>query len=169
MFNACRGCNWVGVSPFNGVHSLIRTLFYTKLFSKLIAQNVVLILFSLQLIQDLNLFWDSKKPELTDCLRYYGLNLVPSMIYAIIFLFDIVLNKSLSKRNRLSDYFKTYYLRCFAQLVLIGSSVFEIVQSFLVFNSANSNQPELFQLVLLTNILKLCTYVSVCAAHCAER
>lgn len=114
--------------------------------------------------QDLELFWSSPQAELTNCLRYYGFSLFPSLAFGIVFLADFLLNQSLRKKNRLPDYFRTYFFRLLINLVLIGSCFFELYNLYETFvsydMSAKNLNLNLMQLVVTCVVLKLAIYVS---------
>lgn len=106
------------------------------------------------------MFWNSETAELTKCLRYYGLDLLPLILFAIIFLMDFWLNKSLCMRNQLSDYFRTYCFRFIANSILILVSIYKLLQSIGLFDTlSKTKDPELSELIILVNSLSLCSYV----------
>ena len=122
----------------------------------------------MSLFQDLELFWSSPRAELTNCLRYYGFNLIPSLVFGIVFLADFLVNKSLRKKNRFPDYFRTHF-RFLINLALIGSCFFELYNLFENYVRYNmSIKDNLMQLVLACVLLKLATYVSLGTAKFSQ-
>ena len=112
--------------------------------------------------QDLKQFWGSEHAELSNCLRYYGLSLFPSLVFGIVFYVDFFLNKSLSKKNQFRDYFRNYFFRLLFTLVLIGSCFYDLYNFYETFvhNSLAEKNQNLMQLVLASLLLQLIVYVS---------
>lgn len=72
----------------------------------------------------------------------------------MIFILDLIVNRSLERKNKLIDYFKQYRYRFYIKSVLIITCILEFLFSL------NFDNVELFELKLLSSISKLVVYVS---------